>query len=315
MPDHPLVSIVTPTLNQGLFIEQTILSIRSQTYGNFEHLVIDGGSADDTLAILRRHEPAYRLRWISEPDRGMYDAINKGLAMAKGEILAYINSDDLYFPWTVELAARALAADPSAGLVYGDALRFDEPNGQLAPAFQAPLAPASLAAFGSLIQPTVFWRRDLSEAIGPFNADLRYVGDLEYWLRATRRFGAIQVDEIMAVDRVHPDAQSSKQAAALALEGAAMRRPFRRGLSGTGVGSHAAQIRAAVWARIRAERFARASRRHDPAGPWGSFIAACGPRIAPLEDRLRRAMQRSSQLDSLTWEHDPIGIAAPAPRG
>jgi hypothetical protein len=206
---------------------------------------------------------------------------------------------------------RALAGDDSAEFAYGDALRFNQVDGQLIAAFQAPVSAWALAADGSLIQPTVFWRRRLSDAIGPFDASLRYVADLEYWLRATRHFRAILVDEILAVDRVHANALSSRQASAMALESAAVRRRFHRGPVGMSIGIAAARIRAVVWARVRAERFARATRKHDPRGPWGSFIAACGPRVAPVDARLRRS-RRLSERRSLTWEHDPIAVASAA---
>src|SRR4030067_3134955 len=94
--DLPLVSIITPSLNQGEFIEETILSVKNQTYENIEHIIVDGGSTDDTLNILKKYAGSYRMRWLSEPDNGMYQAINKGMRLANGEILAYLNSDDLY---------------------------------------------------------------------------------------------------------------------------------------------------------------------------------------------------------------------------
>ena len=95
---RPLFSIVTPTLNRRELLEWTLRSIRGQSYPDLEHVVVDGGSTDGTLALLAEFEGTYPLRWISEPDGGMYNAINKGLRMASGDILAYLNSDDLYFP-------------------------------------------------------------------------------------------------------------------------------------------------------------------------------------------------------------------------
>ena len=120
MDPTPLVSIVTPSLNRADLIESTLRSVRSQSYPHVEHIVVDGGSTDGTLAVLRRYEGTYGLRWISEPDHGMYSAINKGLAMARGQVLAYLNSDDLYFPWTVETVVAAFRSHPEADLVHGD---------------------------------------------------------------------------------------------------------------------------------------------------------------------------------------------------
>src|SRR5262245_60785129 len=104
-----VVSIITPTLNRAPLLEYTLRSVRGQSYANVEHIVVDGKSNDGTRDLLQRYEPTYNLRWTSESDSGMYAAINRGLGMASGDILAYLNSDDLYFPWTLELVARAFA--------------------------------------------------------------------------------------------------------------------------------------------------------------------------------------------------------------
>ena len=105
MKENPRISIVTPTFNSEEYLETCILSIRNQHYENLEHIIVDGGSTDSTLEIIRKYELDYPLRWISEPDDGMYDAINKGFSMSSGDILAWLNSDDFYFPWTCEVVA------------------------------------------------------------------------------------------------------------------------------------------------------------------------------------------------------------------
>jgi glycosyltransferase involved in cell wall biosynthesis len=121
----PLVSIITPSFNRAEFIEDTIRSVSSQSYQRLEYIVIDGASTDGTLDILETHAQAGALRFLSEPDKGMYDAINKGLSMAQGEILCYLNSDDRYFPWSVETAVRYLAQNRAVDIVYGDTLVLD----------------------------------------------------------------------------------------------------------------------------------------------------------------------------------------------
>ena len=108
MPDQTLVSIVTPTLDRVDLLRHTIESVKRQTHANLEHIIVDGGSTDGTLELLTRYEGSYPMRWVSEPDDGMYQAINKGLRSASGDILAYLNSDDLYFPWTVDTVVEAL---------------------------------------------------------------------------------------------------------------------------------------------------------------------------------------------------------------
>ncbi|MCX6000590.1 MAG: glycosyltransferase family 2 protein, partial [Chloroflexi bacterium] len=114
----PTVSIITPSFNQASFIEETIRSVLLQNYPALDYLVIDGGSNDGTVEILRRYEPW--LRWVSEPDQGQTDAINKGLRLAKGSVLAYLNSDDTYLAGTIHAVVEHFQAHPEDGLVYGD---------------------------------------------------------------------------------------------------------------------------------------------------------------------------------------------------
>lgn len=109
----PLVSIVTPSYNKGCFIEETILSVKNQTYPYIEHIVMDGGSTDGTLDILRKY--ANNITWLSEPDEGQSDAINKGWRRAKGQILGWLNADDTYMPWAVQTAVEFLAENPDVG--------------------------------------------------------------------------------------------------------------------------------------------------------------------------------------------------------
>jgi glycosyltransferase involved in cell wall biosynthesis len=119
--EGPLVSIVTPSYNQGQFIEETTLSVKNQDYPNIEHIVVYGGSTDEILEILKRYEGTYNLRWISEPDEGHADAVNKGFAMAKGEIISWLNSDDVYFDkGTISSVMEAFQRHSEADIVYGN---------------------------------------------------------------------------------------------------------------------------------------------------------------------------------------------------
>jgi hypothetical protein len=200
--EAPLVTIVTPSLNQGDYIERNLTSVRRQTYGNVEHIVVDGGSNDGTLDILRRHEGGHELRWVSEPDGGMYDAVNKGLRQGRGEIQAYLNSDDEYFPWTVEVAVDALRRFPECGLVFGDALYIREPGGRGVPRFSPPFDLGMVRRNTLLCQPTVFWRREVFETLDGFDATLRFVGDCDFWMRAGALYGVHKIEEILAIDAV-----------------------------------------------------------------------------------------------------------------
>ena len=201
--DRPLVSIVTPTLNQGRFIEHTIRSIKKQTYSRFEHIVVDGGSRDNTVEVLRRYESSYPMRWTSEPDRGMYDAINKGMRTAAGEIVAYLNSDDLYFPWTLETVVEAFLRYPNVDFVYGDALAIDERTGIQRMQWAWPFDLDLISRTSFLVQPTVFWRRRALDQLGQFDTGLRFVGDCDYWMRAGGVHRFLRIWEFLAVERNH----------------------------------------------------------------------------------------------------------------
>jgi len=215
--NSPLVSIVTPVLNAVSTLEITLSSVAAQTYSNVEHIVIDGGSTDGTIDVLRRFRSGVPLRWLSEADSGMYAAINKGLSLAQGEVLAYLNSDDLYMPWSVERAVSALLSEES-DLAFGDVLVLSQRDGrsidlriQFYPRFRR-----RTYAHVTLGQPSVFWRRRVSDTIGGFDERLRYGGDLEYWLRtATAGFRYTHIREVLAVEVEHEGALSRVHAGEL----------------------------------------------------------------------------------------------------
>ena len=114
---NPLVSIITITLNRARYLEETILSIKNQDYLHIEHIVIDGGSTDGTLELLKRYENQYNMRWISEKDGGIIDALNKGLRMAKGDIFCWLDSDDTYLPGTIKKIVKVFQKHPKVDLV------------------------------------------------------------------------------------------------------------------------------------------------------------------------------------------------------
>jgi glycosyltransferase involved in cell wall biosynthesis len=277
-PGRPLVSIITPTRNQADFIEDTIRSIRGQSYGFYEHIVIDGGSTDGTLDILRGQEGAYPMRWLSEPDAGMYDAVNKGLRLATGEILCYLNSDDLFFPWTLATVVAAFNAHPDTSVVYGDALGL-RADGLEEIRFAAPGGYAALQYATSLIQPAVFWRRAIYDTIGGFDPSMRLAGDLDYWLRMGADCQRQRVDEILAVDRDHASNKRAQQWSDLMAESRSAR--LRSGArAGSWHRLRRTTERLRAWAQKRRLwiAFLRAARVRG-SERWGGFLGASRPRL------------------------------------
>lgn len=270
--ERPLVSIVTPTLNGARFLEATLRSVREQTYPRVEHIVVDGGSTDGSLDMLRQEGERGTIRWISEPDEGMYDAINKGLALAGGEVLAYLASDDAYLPWAIESVMRIFESRPGVDVVFGDGTKIEEETGaqrlRLFPPFDGP----SLARYESLMQPAVFWRRSMLERIGGFDPKMRYVADLDYWLRAgaaTAKFAHLR--EVIAIERIHAGRLSSAQAAEMAAEDRAMRAAHAAADGGATDREHAA-ARDMRWQRRLFLWFLVASWVRPLPGPWHRFL-------------------------------------------
>lgn len=203
------MTIVTPSFNQGRFIRATIESVLGQSYRSIEYLVIDGGSSDDTVAILESYGD--RLTWISEPDRGQTNAINKGWRRARGSIVAYLNSDDTYLPGAVEKAVDVLRAHPDAGAVYGEGYHVDEAGGVIARYPTEPFDLARLPHTCFICQPTVFLRRDVVEGLGYLDESLRYCMDYDLWIRLAQRSRFAYVPEYLATTRLHADAKTLAQ--------------------------------------------------------------------------------------------------------
>lgn len=183
---HPLVSVITPSYNQGRFIRATIESVLSQDYPRIEYIVMDGGSRDETVAVLKEY--GNRLRWVSEPDGGQTNAINKGLGMATGEIVAYLNSDDLYLPGTVSRVVEAFARNPPVDIVYGDFHAIDERGVVMDRIKTIPFDHQILLYDANFIcQPASFYRARLIDEIGSFDEALHFLMDYEFFLRAAKR--------------------------------------------------------------------------------------------------------------------------------
>jgi glycosyltransferase involved in cell wall biosynthesis len=207
MTAGPLVSIVTPSYNQGRFLRRTIESVLQQDYPELEYIVIDGGSTDESVAVLRSY--GQRFTWVSERDGGQADAINKGLARARGAILAYLNSDDVLRAGAVSAVVRHFEQQPDWDLVYGNADFIDVDDRVLGPYPTAPYSFARLLEDCCICQPAAFWRRRIAERVGPFDAELHYALDYDYWMRLDRAGGRlVHVPEVLAASRQYPETKT-----------------------------------------------------------------------------------------------------------
>jgi glycosyltransferase involved in cell wall biosynthesis len=200
----PLVSIVTPSYNQGRFLKRTIDSVLMQSYPNIQYIVIDGGSSDGSVEILQSYRD--RFYWISEPDRGQTNAINKGFARAKGEILAYLNSDDILAPRAIERVVQYLQKNPECDMVYGEADYIDEQDRIIGSYKTADYSFNRLIEDCMVCQPAAFWRKRMMEKVGPFDEQLNFAMDYEYWLRIAKAGGEIRfLREKLACSRLYSE--------------------------------------------------------------------------------------------------------------
>lgn len=215
--DLPKISIITPSYNQGQYLEATIQSVIAQNYPNLEYIVIDGGSTDNSVEIIRKYEK-HLTYWVSEPDRGQTHAINKGLARATGDIIAYLNSDDYYLPNTFFKVAESFRSFPDVDLFHGRCRYVNEQGDKIGEQW------GNISQFDEIIdlwgvwwqkrqfvQPEVFWTKRITEKIGLFNEDLYFVMDYEYWCRILQNNGKVgKIDAEFTCFRLTPEQKSNQ---------------------------------------------------------------------------------------------------------
>ncbi len=203
MSGRPLVSIITPCYNAERYIEENILSVAGQDYPEIEHIVVDGQSLDGTVEILKRH--AAKICWKSEPDRGMYDAINKGISMASGDLMTYINADDAYYDAaSVSAVVAEFERHPEADFVYGHCAFVGE-GGEILYIFKAAAFDRKLAlAYPRHLfqQPACFWRRSASRF---FDGAMKHCADSFFFLDLVKHHEGLRIDKVIARFRVRDD--------------------------------------------------------------------------------------------------------------
>ncbi|MEX1119306.1 MAG: glycosyltransferase family 2 protein [Terrimicrobiaceae bacterium] len=205
----PRVSIVTPSRNQGEYLAECLASVKS-CLSPMEHVVIDGASTDSTRELLAATHAG---PWISEPDRGQTEAINKGLAMTSGDILSYLCADDYLEPGTLDAVVAAFDQNPDADVVYGDGFFLEGDSGWKRRKNAGLFSYQRLRRGNFLIQPSVFFRRRVYETFGPLNANLHFCMDHDYWLRIGGKSHWHYLPHPLATCRLHADAKTSRQLA------------------------------------------------------------------------------------------------------
>lgn len=210
--DKPRVSVVTPSYNHGEFIEDTILSVKSQEYPNIEHIVIDDGSTDETAEILQRYEDEYNLQYISEPDDGQADAINTGFELSTGEIVSWLNSDDVYIDTGVISRVINYFSEHNPHIIYGDICELDRDSNVFRVNRRPDFNSDDLQYKCFIAQPASFFKQEVVKD-NKLNEALDYTMDYEYWLRLSDNYTFKHVPDVLAGFRRYSDQKSKTTAA------------------------------------------------------------------------------------------------------
>jgi len=207
----PKISIITPSYNQGQFLEETIVSVLDQNYPSFEYVIIDGGSTDNSVDIIKKYE-SHLTHWVSEKDRGQTHAINKGFKKATGKIVNWLNSDDLLTPGALQVVGERFGEYPESEFCFGDFDVIDK-EGQIIFSRKSPPYHFHTLFYGRQLssQPAVFFRRNVLAKIGYLDETFNFCMDLEFWIRAAQQ-GCIfhQIKKPLALARMHGDAKTTR---------------------------------------------------------------------------------------------------------
>lgn len=214
IPDkRPFFTIVTPSFNQGKFIRKTIESVLSQDFRNFEYLIFDGGSSDETVSILKSYGDS--VKWVSEPDRGQAHAVNKGLITSHGEVIGWLNSDDIYYPGALQTVHNTFIKHPEIDVVYGMADHIDENDNLIEPYYNEEWDYERLKEICFISQPAVFFRRTVVDEFGMLDENLKYCMDYEYWLRIGKAKPFYYLKQGIAGSRLYKDTKTLGSAVAV----------------------------------------------------------------------------------------------------
>ncbi len=203
---YPKLSIITPSYNQGEFLEETIKSVLDQGYPNLEYIVIDGGSTDNSVEIIKRYEKHLKY-WVSEKDAGQTDAINKGILQSSGEFLGWINSDDIYLKGSFNKVKKAFVKHPDCIVVHGDRILMDRAGNTVGWGFLPAFNPRKHGF--TICSETAFWRREAMDQVGLLKTDLKFAMDLEFFCRMYQHGKFLKLNSYLGCFRCYADNKSS----------------------------------------------------------------------------------------------------------
>jgi len=318
----PTVSVLTATLNSAAFLEEHLASVDGQSYPNVEHVFVDGGSTDGTVELIRNHAATHNVKWVSEPDSGTSEAVNKAIQMATGDILVMVSSDDLLFPWSVQAGVKYFLAHPEVDIVHGDWMAWDVATGAWHLRLNKPFARGYLGRTQCFAVQATYFRRKVLEELGELDQTYRYANDYDFLLRATSGRITRTVREVLAIYRKWPGALSMLEGATEAVERevAEIRRRYVNTASPTyGLMRWWDRVYSAAYRRFLLLRMLYGSARFDSkrgfrpgSGPWGGFLTefevsptSSGDLLTMLLPRRRAYAVRIRLRSDSPWRHLP----------